>query len=132
VLANLELGFMRGERDESVVGNGGQDFGSGTVPKGPHDNSPTFQRWVGDARTCTSPEGTADSLPEVALVKGDTVLFQQGQEFLLERHFAMMRLLFFDVLDDLVQLRNANAEGTIFYLPFKQSVLWKSIMDPFG
>jgi len=43
----------------------------------------------------------------------------------------MMRLLVFDVLDDLVQLRNANAEGAIFYLPFKQSVLWKSIMDPF-
>ena len=37
-----------------------------------------------EARACVSPEGTADSLPEVPFVVGDTMFLEQSQELLLE------------------------------------------------
>ena len=60
------------------------------------------------------------------------MFFEQHQEFFLESHFAVVRLLVFDVLDDLVELGNADTESAILYLPFEKAVLWKCVVDPFG
>ena len=44
----------------------------------------------------------------------------------------MVHLLALDVLNGLVQLRNADTEGAVFHLPSKESVLREGVMDPFG
>src|SRR5882762_10585271 len=43
-----------------------------------------------------SPEGTADSVPQIPVVILDTMLLQQCDKLLFECHFAMMSLLAFD------------------------------------
>jgi hypothetical protein len=78
-----------------------------------------------------SRKGRLTLFPQVPLVIGDTVLFQQRQKLLLKRHLPVVRLLVPDVLDDLFQLRNADTECAILYLPSKEPVLWKSVMHPF-
>ena len=57
------------------------------------------------ARGCVSPEGTADSFPEVPFVVGNPMFLEQSQELLLESHFAMMVLLVSDVLNGFFQQR---------------------------
>ncbi len=49
----------------------------------------------------------------------ERVLFQQRGELLLKSHFPMMFLLVLDVGDDRFELRNADAECAILYLPRK-------------
>ena len=101
-------------------------------PGGTGDNSPTFQRWVSGESECVSPEGTADSLPEVPFVVGNTMFLEQSQELFLESHFAMMVLLISDVLNGFLPQRLADAESAVLHLPAKQAVLRKGIMHPFG
>src|SRR6266540_7366199 len=64
-------------------------------------------------KNVSSPEGTTESLPQISFVIFDMVFSQQGEEFLLETHFAMMFFLVFDVADDSVQLRKADTKGAI-------------------
>jgi hypothetical protein len=62
-----------------------------------------------------SPEGTAESsLPQVSLLVGNAVLFEQSQELVLERHLPMVLFLGLDVLNGFVQLRQAHAERPYF------------------
>jgi len=49
----------------------------------------------------------------------------------LKRHFPMMWLLVLDVGDDRFELRNADAERTVFFLPCKQSLVGKIFVNPF-
>ena len=84
------------------------------------------------ARVCVSPEGTADSLPEVPFVVGNTMFLEQSQELLLESHFAMMVLLVSDVLNGFFQQRLTDAESAVLHLPAKQAVFGKGVMHPFG
>src|SRR5262245_21097556 len=57
-------------------------------------------------------------------------MLQQRQELLLETDFAMMRFLVLDVLNQLVQLRHAHAEGAVLFLPAKQTVFREGLMHP--
>src|SRR6266581_6836958 len=84
------------------------------------------------ARVPVSPEGTADSLPEVPFVVGNTMFLEQSQELLLESHFAMMVLLVSDVLNGFLQQRLTDAESAVLHLPAKQAVFGKGFMHPFG
>src|SRR5437667_8166905 len=83
-------------------------------------------------KVCLSPEGTADSLPEVPFVVGNMMFLEQSQELLLERHSAMMVLLGSDVLNGFLQQRQADTEGAVLYLPAKHAVFGKGVMYPFG
>ena len=58
------------------------------------NNSPAVDCRVLDTSS-TSPEGTAELFPQIRCVVLNPVLFQQRDEFLLETHFAVMRLLVF-------------------------------------
>ena len=60
------------------------------------------------------------------------MLLEQRQKLLLKCHLPVMRFLVSDVLDGLVQLRNADTEGSVFHLPSKEPVLWKGVMHPLG
>ena len=61
------------------------------LPEGGLTNSPAVHcRVLGRGRT--SPEGTAESFPQVSLLAVYPVLFQPRDEFLLESHFAVVRL----------------------------------------
>ena len=84
------------------------------------------------AKGCVSPEGTADSLPEVPFVVCNTVFLEQSQELLLESHFAMMVLLVSDVLNGFFQQRLTDSECAVLHLPAKQAVFGKGVMHPFG
>ena len=80
---------------------------------------------------CISPEGTAElvpfiapilSIPQIAPVIFNAVLFEQSQKLLLKRPLQMMRLLLADVFDDHVQLRNAHAKSPILHLPLSRAI----------
>ena len=95
------------------------------------DNSPAFQRRDDGENGCV-PTGRLKLFPQISFVIFNVVSFQQHQKFLLKRHPTMVFLLSFDVRDGVVQLRYADAERTVFLLPRKQAMFWKSFMDPFG
>ena len=48
------------------------------------------------------PKGRLTSLPQVMLLVGDTVLFEERLKFFLKGHLPVVRLLIFDVVDCLV------------------------------
>ena len=59
------------------------------------------------------------------------MFLQQRQELFLETDFAMMRFLVLDVLNELVQLRHAHAEGAVLFLLAKQTMFREALMHPF-
>src|SRR5262245_18137594 len=59
------------------------------------------------------------------------MFLQQRQELLLETDFAMMCVLVLDILNQLVQLRHAHAEGAVLFLPAKQTVFREALRHPF-
>ena len=89
-----------------------------------------FKGGVPTKRTL-SPEGTAESFPQIPVVVFDSMFLQQGEELFLETHFTMMLLLGFDVLNDSIQLRETNTKRAIFGLPGKETLIRKCFMDPF-
>lgn len=100
-------------------------------PEGRPENSPAFQRRVPVAVE-TSPEGTAESFPQIALFVFDAMLLQQREELFLESHLAVVRLLILNVDHNLIHLRNAHAERAIFGLPGKERLIGKGVMHPLG
>ena len=85
----------------------------------------------GKRRWGTSPEGTTESIPQIPFVKFNPVFLQQRQKLLLKTLFTMMLLLILNVIDNGVQLRNADAEGAVFFLPRKEPLIGKILVNPF-
>ena len=100
-------------------------------PEGRSENSPAFQRRVSDGGR-TSPEGTAESFPQIALVVFNSVLLQQRNELVLKGHLAVVRLLIPDVGHNLIYLRNTHTERAILGLPGKELLIRKGVMHPLG
>src|SRR5437868_4504007 len=82
--------------DDSPDGIWSLDICLRFLPKGAVNNSPAVHCRVLDT-SATSPEGTAELFPQIAFVILNPVLFQQRDEFLLKTHFAVMRLLVFEL-----------------------------------
>src|SRR5690242_4118877 len=78
-----------------------------------------------------SPEGTAESIPQITFIVGDVMFLKQGKELFLECHLSMMDFLSFDILDGFVQWRYADTERSILRLPPKESVLGEGAVHPF-
>ena len=100
-------------------------------PEGTADNSPAVHCRGPDGENPV-PKGRLNSVPQIPLGELDLVLLQQHQEFLLERHFAMMLLLIADVANECVQLRHAHVERSVFFLPLEESVFREGVVNPFG
>ena len=98
-------------------------------PGGRPENSPAFQRRVPDAGEA-SPEGTAESFPQKALVVINPVLLQQRDEFLLKGHLAVVCRLILNIGHNLFYLRDAHTERPILGLPGKGPQFGKSVMHP--
>ena len=62
----------------------------------------------------TRPEGTIELFPQVSFVVFDPMLFQQRDEFLLETHLAVMRLLAFDIANDPVHCETLTLNAPYF------------------
>ena len=76
-------------------------------PRGTVESSPPFQGW-GSSEDVLSPEGTAESLPQIPLVVLDLVFLQQRDKLLLKTDLPVMHFLVPEVRDDFVQLRIAR------------------------
>src|ERR1051325_9013014 len=98
------------------------------VPKGQPRIARRFN--AGSAGAGISPAGTADSVPEISLIKFDSVFLKELQEFLLKTFRAMMLWLICDVCHDGIKLRNAHTERAVFLLPAKLPLVRKSLVNP--
>ena len=101
-----------------------------SVPEGRAKIARRFN--AGLEREGTSPEGTAESFPQIPLIEFDAVLAQQRQELLLKTTGAMMLPLIPDIFRNRIQLRDADAERAVFLLPSKEPLIGKRLVNPFG
>ena len=62
-----------------------------------HNKAHGFQGGT-SGESVLSPEGTAESLPQIPFVEFELMFFKQGDEHFVETHFAVMRFLVLDVL----------------------------------
>ena len=77
-------------------------------PGGTVESSPPFQGW-GSSEDVLSPEGTAESLPQIPLVVLDLVFLQQRDKLLLKTDLPVMHFRVPEVRDDFVQLRQPGS-----------------------
>jgi hypothetical protein len=62
------------------------------------------------------------SFPQILQIGLDPMLFQEQQEFILKRYFAMMAFLILDILDHRVQRRLADRKRGIATLPLEEAI----------
>jgi len=80
----------------------------------------------------TALPGRVRSIPDVLLVEFDSVLFQQGQEFLLKRHFVVVLVLIEDVFLHGLIVGLTYGKGTVSRLPVEVSQVGRLGLYPFG
>jgi hypothetical protein len=93
---------------------------SNTAPSGATENSPAIYRWENAPKETTSPAGTKESIEQPSFIL-NSVLFEDSDQFIVERMHLMMLFLRFNIPDCGFDARNSNAESAISFLPFKQT-----------
>jgi hypothetical protein len=68
------------------------------------------------------------SFPQILQIGLDPMLFQEQQEFILKRHFAMMAFLILDIFDDNIQCGFADGKRGIAALPLEEAITF--LMPP--
>src|SRR5687768_16581052 len=99
--------------------------GSRVWPCVPGDESPGCCNSAALRRVPTA------SAPHISHVVFDTVPFQDRQEFFLERFLSVVLHLGIDVTNRRFNLRDADAERTVSFLPGKAPQVRESVVDPF-